>query len=302
MTLRDALIAAERRLAAAGCETPGLDARVLLGHVTGHSEAGLIAHDRDPLGEAEEAYEALLRRREQREPVAYLTGEKEFYSLSFAVGPEVLVPRPETELLVDQALEYLAAREEARSVVDVGTGSGAIALSLRHELRGHGDLSILALDCSEEALGVARENARRLLGESTGVESGLRFAAGDLTRALDSDSVDLVVSNPPYLTRAELEEAPPELAFEPRGALDGGADDGLGLVRELVADAARVLRPGGRLLCEIGHEQGKVATEIAEGLGFARVQVLRDLGGRARVLRGDATVAGRSARSHVGDG
>lgn len=295
MTLREALITAERRLAAAGCDTPGLDARVLLGHVTGFSEAGLIAHDRDPLGDAEAAYESLVSRRERREPVAYVTEEKEFYSLVFRVGPEVLVPRPETELLVEQALEFLSASPGARWVVDVGTGSGAVAIALRHELRARRGLAILGIDCADPALAVARGNAARVVPGST--PGALDFVRADLTRALAPGSVDLVVSNPPYLTRAELDGAPPELGFEPRGALEGGGDDGLALVRALLLDAARVLRPGGRLLCEIGHQQGKVARRAAEGLGFDRVQVLRDLAGRPRVLRGDAKGA-----QHVAEG
>lgn len=292
MTLREALIAAESRLAAAGCDSPALDARVLLGHVLGVDEAAMIAHDSDPLGQAEAPFEALVRRRVAREPVAYLTGRKEFYSLSFDVGPAVLVPRPETELLVDAALEFLRSRAGSQTVVDVGTGTGAIAITLAREMRERGEISVLAVDRSEEALAVARTNADRLV--ATNVEPDLRFARGNLTTALPASAIDLVVSNPPYLTRAELENAPPELGFEPSLALAGGSDDGLGVVRELLAEAVRVLRPGGRLLCEIGARQEKVAKEIAQGLGFTRVEVLRDLAGRPRMLRADARGERRS--------
>lgn len=303
MTLREALIAAESRLEAAGCDSPALDARVLLGHVLGFDEAAMIAHDRDPLGAAEAPFEALLRRRVAREPVAYLTGRKEFYSLSFDVGPTVLVPRPETELLVDAALEFLRPRTGPQSVVDVGTGTGAIALTIACQMAERRDLFVLALDRSREALVMARSNADRLV--ATNVEPDLRFARGNLTTALPASSIDLVVSNPPYLTRAEMENAPPELGFEPSLALDGRSEDGLGVVRELFADALRVLRPGGRLLCEIGAGQQKLAMDIARGLGFGRVEVLRDLAGRPRMLRADTTAQRRSpftAAPTSGDG
>ncbi|MDG2306200.1 MAG: peptide chain release factor N(5)-glutamine methyltransferase [Candidatus Binatia bacterium] len=290
--MREALAAAERRLEAAGSETPELDARVLLGHVSGRNDAGLLAHDRDPLGPFEEAFEALLRRREGGEPVAYLTGHKEFFSLSFEVGPDVLVPRPETELLVEEGVAFVVARGENCRVVDVGTGSGAIAVSLAYELSSCGGpagcSTIVAVDRSGEALAVARRNAERLLPVATNVEPALSFTRGDLSRGLAADSVDLVVSNPPYLTPDELRGARRELGFEPRMALDGGSGDGLGVVRELIADSGRVLRAGGRLLCEIGAGQGIRATEIAQGLGFVEVRVLRDLAGRPRVLRADA--------------
>lgn len=290
MTLREALAAAERRLAAVGCETPGLDARVLLAHVTGCDEAGLLAHDHEPLGRYAAGFEALVSRRERREPVAYLTGHKEFFSLRFEVTPDVLVPRPETELLVAAGLEFASASAPPLSLVDVGTGSGAIALCLAHELRGRGSDSvrtIVALDRSKRALAVARRNATRLLTDGPLRVPHVGFVQGDLSTSLAPASVDLVVSNPPYLTSEELRRAPPELAFEPRLALDGAAADGLQVVRRLIADARRVLRPGGRLLCEIGAAQAFSTSGVARGLGFADVGVLRDLAGRSRVLRAD---------------
>ncbi len=281
MNLREALAVAERRLAAAGCETPALDARVLLGHVTGRDHAGLVAHDRDPLGAQAAAFEAALGRREKREPVAYIVGEKEFFSLPFVVGPDVLVPRPETELLVEAGAPFLRGGRRSPTVVDVGTGSGVLAVCLARECP---DARVFGLDRSAGALRIARANAVRLLDSSEPV--GLLL--GDLTACLRADSVDLLVSNPPYLTPAELAGAAPELGFEPRLALEGGDADGLGAVRALLADAGRVLRPGGRLLCEIGAGQGVFASEVASGLGFRGVGVLRDLEGRARVLRADA--------------
>lgn len=285
MTLREALAAAERRLAVAGCDTPALDARVLLGHVTGRDHAGLLAHDLDALGSGEAVFEALVRRREAREPIAYLTGQKEFYSVSFEVGPPVLVPRPETELLVEAGLSFLGPRAGA-AVADVGTGSGAVAILLARDSQA----VVTALDLSIDALAVARRNAVRLLPGPA--RARLHFLRGNLTACLPGGSVDLVAANPPYLTDEEMRTASPELAFEPRIALDGGTADGLGVVRELIADARRILRPGGRLLCEIGVRQGDAVVEVASALGFVAAEVLRDLEGRPRLFSADAPESG----------
>jgi len=288
VTVREALAAAERRLGAAGCETAWLDARVLLSHATGWSETRIVAEGRDSLSpEAEAAFEEALGRRERREPVAYVTGRKEFRSLDFAVDARVLVPRPETELLVESALELLRKRAAERDrdlvVVDVGTGSGAIAVSIAHalaEAKLRASVRLVALDRSGEALTVAVENARRLLAPPRSV----RFLRSDLTSALRGASVDLVAANPPYVAPAELATAPPELAYEPRLALDGRGVDGLAVVEHLLADSRRVLRPGGRILCEIGSTQGETALRRAESSGFESAKLLRDLSGVARVL------------------
>jgi len=281
VTVREALAAAERRLGAAGCETAWLDARVLLSHATGWSETRIVAEGRDSLSpEAEAAFEEALGRRERREPVAYVTGRKEFRSLDFAVDARVLVPRPETELLVESALELLRKRAAER---DVGTGSGAIAVSIAHalaEAKLRASVRLVALDRSGEALTVAVENARRLLAPPRSV----RFLRSDLTSALRGASVDLVAANPPYVAPAELATAPPELAYEPRLALDGRGVDGLAVVEHLLADSRRVLRPGGRILCEIGSTQGETALRRAESSGFESAKLLRDLSGVARVL------------------
>jgi len=286
VNLREALARAEARLAAAGCATPGLDARVLLGQVTGLGHAGLLAHGRDALGARAARFETLVRRRERREPVAYLTGRKEFFSRSFEVTPAVLVPRPETERVVEAGLVFLRLGRDRATVVDVGTGSGAIAITLAAQCDG---ARITALDSSPGALAVARNNARRLLAGEPGARLDLLLA--DLTTSIAPGSVDLVVANPPYLSRQEMRQASPELGFEPPHALAGGGRDGLEVVRRLLGDARRVLRAGGRLLCEIGAAQGDSAREIASGLGFAAVEVLLDLEGRARVLKADAAIA-----------
>ncbi len=284
MTVAETLAAATRRLAVAGSDTARLDARVLLRHVTGWTEVQLITRDRDPLGGHAPAYEALVRRREDGEPVAYLIGEKEFHSLRFEVGPAVLVPRPETEGVVEAALAFLADRRDGPTIVDVGTGSGAIAVAIRHAL-GDRRATMLAIDCSAGALAMAVGNARRLLGGRRG--DAIHFVRGDLTTAIRPGAVDLVVANPPYLTPDDLRLAPRELGFEPEGALAGGGADGLDVVRRLLADARRVLRAGGRVLCEIGSAQEISTREVARGLGFGDAEVLRDLEGRPRVLRAD---------------
>ena len=288
MTLREALGEAERRLAAAGCETPGLDARVLLKHVTGRTDAGLIAGSRDGLDEGERRrFEDLVARRADRVPVAYLTGRREFFSVELDVSPAVLVPRPETETLVEAALQFLRGRSDSgpATVLDLGTGTGAIPLAVASqwetERASGADLRLVAVDCSAGALAVARRNAAR---ESPGRVALVR---GDLSTAVRSASVDVLLSNPPYLTPAELAAGAPELAFEPSLALDGQSPDGLHVVRRVLQEAARVLRPRGRTLVEIGAGQAGAVEEFALGLGFRDVEVLRDLGGRPRVLRAD---------------
>lgn len=286
MTVAEALAEAEHRLADAGCETPGLDARVLLKHATGRSDAGLII-DRDEVLTAAErdGFDGLVARRAQREPVAYVIGAREFHSLDLGVEPGVLVPRPETETLVEAALELLAARTGEATVVDVGTGTGAIAIAIAAHVGRRGPVPavrVLATDCSPKALALAARNRARLVPGAA-----VSLLRSNLTAGLADGSVDLLVSNPPYLTTAEIEDASPELAFEPRLALDGTTPDGLGVVRRLFEDAARVLAESGCLLIEIGTNQSEAVREYALGLGFRNVRVLRDLGGRPRVVRAD---------------
>jgi release factor glutamine methyltransferase len=279
VNLRAALLQARRRLEEAGCETPDLDARVLLGHVTGYDHARLITRDREELGDRAADFEAMLRRREAREPVAYLTGRREFRSLEFEVGPGVLVPRPETELLVERATAFLRDRSGTARVADIGTGSGILAICIAREFPS---ARIWAVDRSAAALEIARRNAARLRGEGAGV----LFSLSNLVDSFAPQTLDLVVSNPPYLSASDLAGAAPELSFEPRVALEGGPD-GLDVFRDLARGARRVLRPGGRLLVEIGLEQAKDAQKILLGSGFARAGVLLDLEGRARVVEAD---------------
>lgn len=280
MKVRAALEAAAGEFAAAGIETARLDAEVLLGHMLQLSRAFLVAHREDELSAADaDGYAALVRRRVAREPVSHLIGHREFRSLSFAVTHAVLTPRPETELLVELAADAIAAG--ARRVVDVGTGSGAIPIALAAECSRAAGLELVAFDVSAEALGVAQRNRDALVDRG---HAAVRLVRGDLLTALRAGWADLVVSNPPYLSAAELAAAPGELSFEPEIALVGGEEDGLGVVRKLVAQARGALCPGGTLLVEIGETQGAAAIELARGEGFREVRVLPDLAGSDRVL------------------
>lgn len=270
VTARRALAAGAARLRRAGVSTPRLDAEVLLAHVLGTERAALLAHGERGLGGRAGAWELALERREAREPVAHITGTRGFRRLELNVDGRVLVPRPETELLVEVAIDAAPA---GGRVCDVGTGSGAVALALADE---RPDLLLVAVDSSEEALRVARANARRLRLE-------VRFAAGDLLRAVEGP-LDAVVANLPYVPDGDLDALAPEISrHEPRAALAGGPD-GLALIRRLVTQAAE--REVGLLALEVGAGQaGEVATLLREG-GWPRVAAHRDLAGIERVVAG----------------
>jgi release factor glutamine methyltransferase len=262
---------AVRRLAAAGVPEPRADAEVLLGFVLGTSRAGVIAAGRDRVSPVLAArFDALVARREAREPVAYIVGEREFWSLAFVVSPAVLIPRPETELVVETAL---AVAPSARRILDVGTGSGAIAIALAQE---RPSAFVVASDRMPAALAVARANVARL---------GARVAClgADLGSALRDRAFDLVVSNPPYCVRGAVEQ--PEVRdWEPPSALYGG-DDGLDVVRGLVCDAGRLLVADGWLVMEIGTGQaaGVVAVLAMDGR-WDRPRIARDPAGIERVV------------------
>lgn len=275
--LGQALAAGRARLAGAGVGTPDLDARVLLAHAAGVDAAVLWSRPESALAAGvAKRYEGLLARRERREPVAYLTGGREFWSLALTVDPRVLVPRPETETLVEAALARLGP---GALLADVGTGSGAVALALASELDGG---RVHATDLSAGALAVARRNA-----EALGLGGRIEFALGDLLEPVRHlrGRLDAVVSNPPYVPSDAIARLEPEVRdHEPRAALDGGPD-GLRLVRRLIAEAPDLLRPGGWLLVEIGDGQAPAARACAERDGrYDRVGTARDLAGTARVL------------------
>jgi release factor glutamine methyltransferase len=256
-----------------------LDAQLLLAEVLGLGErearAWLRAHDTDRIDEAQrERYRALLQRRRTGEPVAYLLGRKEFHGLMLQVGPEVLVPRPDTELLVDWALEILQGRAAPR-VLDLGTGSGAIAVALAH---ARPDALVSAVDVSAQALHVALSNAARL-----GVH--LRGLQGSWWQALPEGEApfDLVVSNPPYIAEGDPHLA--DLSHEPLLALTSGPD-GLDALRTIIAGAAGHLRAGAWLLLEHGHDQAEAVQALLTQAGFEAVSSRCDLAGHRRCTGG----------------
>jgi release factor glutamine methyltransferase len=258
-----------------------LDAHLLLAHVLGQSRAWLLAHGDDPLSDAAAAaFESLASRRAAGEPFAYLVGEREFHGLTLAVSDAVLVPRPDTETLVEWALELLAGplgQTAQPAVLDLGTGSGAIALALKNACPR---ALVWAGERSADALAVARANAQRLALD-------VHFAHGDWWDALagepDVPVFDLVVSNPPYIAADDPHLA--ALAHEPRSALVAG-DEGLADIRRIAQGAAGRLRAGGWLLFEHGWEQAAAVQDILQRSGFDEVSTRVDIEGRARCTGG----------------
>ena len=274
-----ALILAEaaRKLTEAGVDTPHLDAELLLAHSLGVQRTWLMAHPEHLLSSAqEEHFRELLARRQQREPLAYITGRRWFYDFELLVTPDVLIPRPETEGLVERALRWLRQHPQA-TVADIGTGSGAIALAIaRHAAPG---VHIFATDVSKPALNVARENARRL-----GLSTRLHFRHGDLLAALPHP-VDLILANLPYVARDDAANLMPEVGvFEPQQALFSGPT-GLNHIRRLLAQAADFLQPQGAILLEIGWNQGDEVVGMArQHFPTAHIHLHKDLSGNDRIL------------------
>ena len=267
-----------RALAQAGLVS--LDAQVLLAHVLGKDRAWLIAHDDDALArEQSEAYFRLAARRRDGEPVAQLTGIREFWGLPLAITPAVLIPRPETETLVELALARLPKDRDAR-VLDLGTGSGAIALALAYE---RPRAAILATDVSAEALAVARENARRLHLHNVEFVQADWYAGVPLE--LHGAPFDLIASNPPYVANQDPHLREGDVRFEPALALASGRD-GLDAVRCIVAGARERMRTGATLVVEHGYDQGDKVHALFAAAGFAAIVTARDLAGISRVVAG----------------
>lgn len=289
-TVGQALKLGASLLSQAGIESGWLDAEALLGMVLGRGREELYCNLEMPLhASAEDLFQRTLERRARREPLAYITGHREFWSLNFAVTPQVLVPRPDTELLVEAALGLLAAADQriARAamphcrfrILDLGTGCGAIAVSLARE---RGDLDIWATDLSLEVLDVARANAVR-----HGVEKRIHFLQGDAFGPLKDQGglFHLIVANPPYVRRSEMESLLQEVRdWEPRMALDGGWD-GLDLYRRMIRDGRFYLVDGGSMALEIGSDMGEEILRLFASQGsYSECTVHRDLSGRERVV------------------
>ncbi|TCS73235.1 [protein release factor]-glutamine N5-methyltransferase [Sulfuritortus calidifontis] len=262
-----------------------LEAQALAAHALEVTRVWLVAHGRDRLaGELTDKIEALFRRRCAGEPVAYLIGRREFYGREFQVGPSVLIPRPETEHLVEAALTRLLPLSPTPlpkgegnkiSVLDIGTGSGCIAITLKLE---RPDLSVTAVDVSPTALSLARANAEALHAE-------IEFIESDLFSALAGRRFELIVSNPPYIPTADEHLSQGDLRFEPKNALASGPD-GLDAIRLIIDQAKRHLAPGGWLLFEHGYDQGEAVQALLKTAGYAEVFLEQDLAGQPRVSGG----------------
>ena len=278
LTIRIALRAAIARLDAAGVDAPASTARQLLSVATSRPREWLLAHDDETLPEAQaRALETLLARIAAREPLAYVLGERGFHGLTLKIDPRALIPRPETEMLVDLALAAVRALPAGAAVIDVGTGSGAAAIAIA---LGAPTARVIACDVSADALSLARENAERLGARVSFVESDLLSNVPDLA--------PIVVANLPYVTREEIDMLPPEIqAHEPRVALDGGTD-GLDLVRRLLAQLSA--EPARRaalrhVWLEVGASQGPAALALARAaFPDARTRILQDLARLDRVI------------------
>lgn len=258
-------------MAEAGLEKPRRTAELLLAEALGCDRVRLITHPEEAVGESQRcSFERDVERRAGGEPLQYVLGRQEFYGLSFEVGPGVLIPRPETELLVEQALARLRAGD---AVCDVGAGSGAIAVALAVE---RPDVRVCGTEISRAALVLARRNA---------VRHGARveFCEADLLSAFGEASLDMVVSNPPYVAERSRGSLQRELAFEPEAALFAGPD-GLDCYRRLIPQAARALKPGGTLLLELGHDSLPGVSPLLSGGEWDQPEVFEDLTGIPRVV------------------
>lgn len=291
-TVEELLRSGVERLRTAGCETPRLDAELLLGHAIGVDRTAVVAHPEAVVGDGAAArFAGDLARREGGEPVAYIRGFKEFYGLAFGTDARALIPRPETERLVELAEREVVRRLTAAPrpagtrplrVVDVGTGGGTIAVALGAVLRRRGMLEhveILGIDDAPEALELARENA---VGHV--VADRVRFIVADLLPPVVAEPFDLVLANLPYVRSEAIAGLPIAASFEPRHALDGG-DDGLAVIRRLLERLPDALAPAGVALLEIGYDQAEAMAAAVAALPFWRLEIEADLGGLPRVAR-----------------
>ena len=282
MTYREFYEYGKLKLTSAGIEEAALDARLLLEYICRSDRNELLAHaDRERSAIEEEFYKTVIEKRASRIPLQYITGEQEFMGLSFRVNEHTLIPRQDTEILVEEAMRHLS---DGMRILDLCTGSGCILLSL---LKYSNECEGVGIDISGEALKIAGENAQRLQISAT-------FLAGDLFSPLDhyvsertTDRLfDMIVSNPPYIKTAVIDTLMPEVReHEPRGALDG-REDGLHFYRRIVAKAPAHMRKGAYLLFEIGYDQGEAVASLMREMGFVQVEVFKDYAGLDRVVCG----------------
>ncbi len=282
-TLQSGLREARALLSAQGIESTGLEAELLLRHVLEVRKEDLILHAHEELTKRhEEHYRQLLQRRCRREPLAYITGHREFWSLDFTVNPKVLIPRPETEGVIQRMLELTedGTHEDILRVLDMGTGSGILAVVAAVEFP---KVRVMAVDCSADALAVARDNAlRHQVGER------IDFLLMDMMKPWnlkDTGPYDFILSNPPYIPSQEIERLMPDIRdYEPRTALEGGPD-GLACYQHLIPNAFDYLKPGGHLIVEVGNGQAEsVAQKIQAHSGFEKIKIIQDLNGMGRVV------------------
>ena len=276
-TISEQLKAATEKLKAAGIENARLDAEVLLAYVLNTRRLALYVKSTQVLDEKQlTRYQNLLKRRLERIPVAYLTGHKEFMGLNFAVTPDVLIPRPDTEILAQGVIEHLQNYKRKIKLADLGTGSGAICVSI---LKFVENVEVAAVDISKKALEIAKFNA-----EKFNVDDRIKFYEGNLFEPLEGQIFDVIVSNPPYIDAKDFEKLQAEVLGEPRIALDGGKD-GLKFYRKIVADAPKFLVSDGFLAMELGFNHSEAVRQLIEENGnFKHVQIWKDLAGIERVI------------------
>jgi release factor glutamine methyltransferase len=268
--------------------SPRLDAQLLIQAALGVNRAWLIAHDRDTLSADEvERISTFIDRRASGEPVAYILGEREFFGRPFKVTPATLIPRPDTETLIEAALDHMP-RDRPTRVLDIGTGTGCIAITLKLE---RPEWTLTAVDFSSAALAVARENGQSLDAEVTWLES-------DLFTALNGQRFDLIVSNPPYIAVADPHLTQGDLRFEPTSALASGAE-GLNALRAIAKSAPAYLKPGAWLMLEHGYDQAEAVADLLRDAGLKEAFLSRDLAGQARVSGGRLDENGSGASMHV---
>jgi len=282
VTLAEAIYNATNRLSAAGITNARLDAEVLLAHIIQRDRVWLITHRDDVLNDKDQRdFDEAIRRRSKREPLQHIIGNQEFWGLEFKVTPDVLIPRPETELIVEAALMLVQDRNQQVRIIDLCTGSGCIAVSLAKELAS---AHIIATDASERALVVARENAR-----DHGVADRIRYLEGDLFEPLEEldirGHIDIMVSNPPYVRTGDLPTLQPEVRdYEPARALIAGPE-GTEMAMRIIQNASEYLKKNGALIVEMGLGQAEALTRMVEATGaYDRSSILKDLAGIDRVI------------------